>query len=85
MDQNRLFKRGEVHRICQEALAGAPEGLDTRELGLAVVRAKGLDEGDAVLRKAVNYRIVQAMRMQELRGRVSGTGKRKGVRVWGLQ
>ncbi|RTL81882.1 MAG: hypothetical protein EKK29_17160 [Hyphomicrobiales bacterium] len=82
MDLNRLFKRGEVFRICQEALAGAPEGLDTRELGLAVIRSKGMDEGDAVLRKAVNYRIVQAMRMQELRWRVSGAGKRKGVRVW---
>jgi hypothetical protein len=42
-------------------------------------RAKGMDEGDAVLRKAINYRIVQAMRMQEKRGRVIGTGKRKGA------
>jgi len=36
-----------------------------------------LNEGDAVLRKAVNYRIVQAMRMQELLGRVSGPGSEK--------
>jgi hypothetical protein len=85
MDLTRLFKRGEVHRICQEALAGAPEGLDTRELALAVIRAKSMDEGDAVLRKAINYRIVQAMRMQELRGKVSGIGKRKGVRLWKCQ
>jgi hypothetical protein len=82
MDLNRLFKRGEVFAICRQALEAAPEGLDTRELGLAVTRAKGMDEGDAVLRKAVNYRIVQAMRMQELRGKVSAGGKRKGVRVW---
>ncbi|WP_442754489.1 hypothetical protein ACNHKD_16065 [Methylocystis sp. JAN1] len=84
MDLARLFKRGEVFRICQAALEAAPEGLDTRELALAVIRAKGMDEGDAVLRKAINYRIVQAMRMQELRRRVSGAGKRKGVRVWCL-
>lgn len=82
MDLTRLFKRGEVWRICQEALAGAPDGLDTRELALAVIRAKGMDQGDAVLRKAINYRIVQAMRMQEKRARVAGNGKRKGVRVW---
>lgn len=82
MDLTRLFKRGEVWRICQEALAGAPDGLDTRELALAVILAKGMDEGDAVLRRSINYRIVQAMRMQELRGQASSAGKRKGVRIW---
>ena len=83
MDLNRLFKRGEVFAICKQALEAAPEGLDTRELALAAIRAKGMDEGDAVLRKAISYRIVQAMRMQEMRGKVSSSGKRKGVRVWG--
>lgn len=82
MDLSRLFKRFEIGRLCHDALAAAPDGLDTRELALAVIRAKGMDEGDAVLRKAVGYRIVQALRMQELRGRVRGVGKRKGVRVW---
>ncbi|HEY8161635.1 MAG TPA: hypothetical protein VIF34_05125 [Methylocystis sp.] len=83
MDLNRIFKRFEIGRLCHEALAAAPEGLDTRELARAVIRAKGMDEGDAVLRRAVAFRIVQAMRMQEKRGRVIGAGKRKGVRVWG--
>jgi hypothetical protein len=41
-----------------------------------------MDEGDVALRKAVNYRIVQAMRMQELRGMTASCGKRKGLRVW---
>lgn len=82
MDLTRIFKRFEIGRLCHEALAAAPEGLDTRELALAVIRAKGMDEGDAVLRKAINYRIVQAMRMQEKRRMVCGAGKRKGVRVW---
>jgi hypothetical protein len=85
MDLNRLFKRGEVFAICRQALEAAPDGLDTRELSLAVIHAKGMDGGDAVLRKAINYRIVQAMRMQELRGQAIGFGKRKGVRVWGLR
>ncbi len=82
MDLTRLFKRGEVHRICQEALAEASDGLDTRELALFVLRRKGWDDEDAVLRKAIAYRIVQSMRMQEKRRRVSAYGKRKGVRVW---
>jgi hypothetical protein len=84
MDLNRLFKRGEVFAICKRALEAASDGLDTRELALEVIRAKGMDGGDAVLRKAMNYRIVQAMRMQELRGRVFGVGKRRGVRLWSL-
>lgn len=82
MDLTRLFKRFEIGRLCHEALAAAPEGLDTRELALAVIRSKGMDEGDAVLRKSVNYRIVQAMRMQEKRGRIATLGKRKGVCLW---
>lgn len=75
-----VFKRGEAYRICQAALAEAPEGLDTRELALVVIRAKSMDESDTVLRKAIGFRIVQAMRMQEKRGCIAGAGKRKGVR-----
>lgn len=33
----RLFKRGEVFAICRKALEAAPDGLDTRELALAVI------------------------------------------------
>lgn len=29
----RVFRRGEVFAICKEALAQAPDDLDTRELG----------------------------------------------------
>jgi hypothetical protein len=78
----RMFKRGELFALCTTALAEAPEGLDTRELALAAIRAKGMDENDRVLRKAIGFRIVQAMLRQELRGRLARAGKRKGVRVW---
>ncbi|TAL78093.1 MAG: hypothetical protein EPN75_11685 [Beijerinckiaceae bacterium] len=81
-DTSRLFRRGEITRICKEALAAAPEGLDTRELARAVIRAKGLDETDAVLRKAVAFRVVQSLSMQWKRGGVGSGGKRGGVRVW---
>lgn len=83
MDTLRLFRRGEIVTICKEALA--KEGpLDTRELGLHVIRAKGLDEGDEVLRRSVVYRITQALTLQWKRGRIESEGKRKGVRIWSI-
>jgi hypothetical protein len=83
VDVGRLFKRGEVVAICFAALA--QEGpLDTRELGLRVVRAKGFDETDGVLRHTVVYRVVQALSIQRKRGRVESLGKRKTVMVWAL-
>lgn len=49
MDLHRLFRRGEVVTLCKSFIA--EEGpLDTRELALRVVRAKGLDEDDKPLR-----------------------------------
>lgn len=80
-DIGRLWKRGEIVTVCREALA--KEGpLDTRELALRVIRAKGLDESDGVLRKTVAYRIVQALSIAAKRGRIVSPGKRGGVRVW---
>lgn len=78
----RMFKRDEIFSLCRTALAEAPKGLDTRELALALIRAKGMDEGDRVLRKAIGFRIVQAMLRQQTRGRVASNGKPKGIRVW---
>lgn len=78
----RMFNRGEIFTLCKVALAEAPNGLDTRELALALIRAKGMDETDAVLRKAIGFRIVQVMLRQEARLFVTGVVKRKGLRVW---
>jgi hypothetical protein len=80
----RMFKRGEIFALRNAALAEAPEGLDTRELARSVIRAKGMDEADSVLRKAIGYRIVQTMLRHERRGHIVGAGKRKGARVWQL-
>jgi len=47
VDLNRVLRRGETTKICIEALA--KEGpLDTRQLALRVIRAKGLSESDKV-------------------------------------
>ncbi|MFG1189240.1 hypothetical protein [Xanthobacter flavus] len=78
---HRLFKRGEMTAICRAALA--EEGpLDTRELALRVIRAKGLDEGDKALRQTIALRIVQALRLHEQRGGVRRSGRLNGAIVW---
>ncbi|WP_421952905.1 hypothetical protein [Pelagibacterium sp.] len=83
MDINRVFKRGEVVKMCKEALADGP--MDTRELALWIIRCKGFDETDRHLKKAVAYRVVQALRLQEKRrGPIQRQGKRGTAVVWGL-
>jgi hypothetical protein len=60
VDVRRIFGRNEITNVCKAALA--QEGpLDTRELAVRVMRAKGLDVGDAVLRSSICLRIVQAL------------------------
>jgi hypothetical protein len=81
VDLGRLWKRGEIVAVCRQALE--QEGpLDTRELAVRVMRAKGLDEADKVLRQTVAFRIVQALGIAAKRGTIGNGGKRKGVRVW---
>jgi len=84
MDVYRLFKCGDQIAICKAALAS--EGpLSTPELALRVMRAKGMNEADRVLRKAVTLRLVHALAKQCQRGGLADGGRAKGgVRVWGL-
>src|ERR1700691_3168538 len=83
VDTYRLFKRGEPWAICSEALAKRGP-LDTRELALALMAAKGMDTADTVLAKGLTNRLIHSLRMQEHRSRVQRNGKRKGVTVWKL-
>lgn len=76
----RLYRVRELGKLVQEALATGPH--DTRELALYALRAKGFDETDRHLRKTVGLRIVQALRMQEKRGKVERVGKNGMVLVW---
>jgi len=78
----RVFKCGDIFAICKDTSAQAPDGLDTCELVLNLLKAKGTDEGDAVHRKALAYSIINVMQQQFRRGRVSDARKRHGVRVW---
>ena len=79
-DVNRLFKRGEIVNLCKQAMAEKGP-MDTRELSHHVMRAKGFKD-DNELRKAIAFRIVQALRLQRKRGRIDSSGKRNGVRLW---
>jgi hypothetical protein len=83
VDAYRLFKRGEPWAVCSAALAKQGP-LDTRELAMALMRAKGMDTADTVLAKGLTNRLIHSLRMQEKRGRVRREGKRKGVTVWRL-
>ena len=84
VDLNRVFRRGETTQICLAALR--EEGpLDTRQLAVRVMRAKGLDTDDKVLVTTVSLRIVQTLRMRARRGQeLDGSMRRKGVCVWQL-
>lgn len=75
-------KRGELADQCFDFLD--KEGpLDTRELTTRVIRAKGLDESDAALRKTIGYRVVHALGLiAAADGQIIRAGKRKGVCVW---
>ncbi len=80
-DTSRLFRHGEMVKLCKAALAShGPQ--DTRELARRVAEAKGMDAADPVLRKALAYRIVQALTLQWKRGGLGSEGIRRDVRVW---
>lgn len=81
VDLNRVLRRGETTRFCMEALA-AEGSLDTRELAVRLMRAKGLNESDKVLLTSIALRVVQTLRMRARRGKVDGTVRRKGVCLW---
>jgi hypothetical protein len=49
-----------------------------------LLRAKGLDEHDKVMRQTVAFRVVQALSIAAKRGTIGSEGKRKGVRILGM-
>lgn len=83
-DLHRVFQRNETVNLCKQALAkNGPQ--TTMQLAVYVMEARGLDATDKVMRQAVGYKIVQALRMQHLRGKLGNAGKAKnGQRIWAL-
>lgn len=66
--------------LVKEALTQVGKQLTTREIALSVIRAKGWDERDMILRRTVAYRLVQSFRQASKTGRIGDAG----VRVWKL-
>lgn len=81
---NRVFAYGEMFRLCKAALEEAGKPLTTREIAVVVIRAKGWDEADMMLRKAVAYRLIQSLTGALAKGRIADAGRSKNVRVWSL-
>lgn len=77
-DYPALGSKRTIVTLCKAALAGKGSWI----LPMRVVRVKGLDEADAVLRTSVALRIVQAMNLQTKRGKASDAAKQRGARVW---
>jgi hypothetical protein len=73
VDLHRLFARGEMMRLCKEALASGPK--TAKELALIVITAKGLDTGDKVLASAMATRMIHALRQQWRRGIWTAKGR----------
>ena len=83
-DLHRLFKRGEMRDIAIAALK-AEGPLNTIQLAERVVIAKGFDAGNHVLRKAISFRLVHALRLAFRAGTLVDAGRAKGgVRIWAL-
>jgi len=81
VDLNRVLRRGETTAICMAALE--KEGpLDTRQLAMRVIRAKGFPEDDKVLAQTIALRVVQTLRMRARRGAVESVTRTKGVCIW---
>jgi hypothetical protein len=59
--------------------------MDTRELVIHIMAAKGLDTGDKVLAKAIAFRMIHALRQQCRRGKLVGSASssegRPGSRI----
>lgn len=84
MALNRVLPRGELRKLCIEALEAAQAPMTTREIAAYIIKAKGWDEDDKALRNSVTLRAVNLLRTPRKRDRIERVEKRKGVVVWSL-
>jgi hypothetical protein len=63
VDTDRLFARGEPIALAKAALSSNGP-MDTLELVIHIMAAKGLDTGGKVLAKAIAFRMIHALRQQ---------------------
>jgi hypothetical protein len=77
--EDRLFDRGERARIIFDTLREAPDGLDTKELAVIVMKAKGLDLDETEL-SDLRRLICRGMQRFRTKGRVRQGEMRDGPR-----
>jgi hypothetical protein len=56
--------------------------MTTIELTRELIKARKLQDGDNILARALNMRLVNSLGRQKLRGQLARDGKRKAVIVW---
>ena len=81
---SRMFNAGELVALSLAALAERGASMTTREIANYVVREKGWDQLDPILRRGVAHRLVHTLTKARKRGRIASPGHEKGVRVWEL-
>lgn len=81
---SRMFDGGELVALSLAALAERGASMTTREIADYVVRVKGWDEKDPVLKRGIAHRLVHTLTKARKRGRIASPGYQKGVRVWAL-
>src|SRR5215218_6834696 len=52
MNLNRVFPRGELRKLCVEALEATQAPMSTRDIAAYVMKLKGWDEDDKALRRS---------------------------------
>lgn len=68
MELSFLFPRHELPKLTQAALEAAPDGLTAPAIASQIIAAKGLNETDNYLRRAIGYKLVQVLRRWEKMG-----------------
>lgn len=71
----RLFRYREGINLTQEALKSGSK--TTREIAFHIIKAKGLEERDSVLRKVICRHIVHQLRRQAQQGKLPIVGRKK--------
>lgn len=81
-DMKRLFRYAEGIKLAQEALKSGPQ--TTREIAAYIIKTKGLDQRDSVLRKVICRHIIHQLRRQAQQGKLAIVGRKQAALIWRL-
>ena len=81
--RTRYFARNELSRLVMDILRGADDLITTEAIAGRIIEAKGFNDGDAALRKAIGEQCLALLRLFRKRGTVEQIGLGRGMR-WKL-